>query len=124
MINEFFNPVKELAKGLSIILKNGLKNRVTLKYPEEQEKVRNNFRGKIKYEKDKCIKCGNCIKVCPAAGCISINEYFSIDMSQCIFCGNCVEYCPVNALSHTVEYTLAQSKKDKLILKEEIYGND
>lgn len=119
MINSFFNPIKELFKGLLIVLKNGFKQDVTLEYPEKKKELNSNFRGKIKYDKDKCIKCKLCQNVCPAKGAITIQESFEIDFSQCIFCGNCVENCPRQALSLTNEYELATTNKESLIFKKD-----
>lgn len=119
MINSFINPVKELLKGLYIVLKNGFKNRVTLEYPEKKKTPSNNFRGKIKYIKENCIKCGICKKVCPLKDCIMTDKTFTINYAQCIFCGNCVEYCTKKALVFSKEYELASDNKQDFLLKEE-----
>ncbi len=119
MINSFILPIKELIKGLYTVLKNGFKKRVTLEYPEKKKLLNNNFRGKINYIKEKCIKCGICQSVCPLKACIQIGTVFSIDLSQCIFCGNCIENCPRNALYFTKEYELSVEDKNELILKED-----
>ncbi|HIS89656.1 TPA: 4Fe-4S binding protein [Candidatus Avigastranaerophilus faecigallinarum] len=120
MIKSFIYPIKELIKGLLTVLKNGFKEKVTLEYPEKKKVLNNNFRGKIKYDKTKCIKCKICQKVCPAKGTIEINETFKIDYSQCIFCANCVEFCPKGALTITKEYELATNNKNELIFNEGI----
>ncbi len=120
MINSFINPIKELIKGLYIVLKNGFKPDVTLLYPEQKKSLNQNFRGKIKYDKTKCIKCGICKKVCPSKGTITIDKEFIINFLQCIFCANCVENCPKGALQITKEYELASKNKNDLIFKEDI----
>ncbi|MCD7779254.1 MAG: NADH-quinone oxidoreductase subunit I [Candidatus Gastranaerophilales bacterium] len=120
MMYSFIKPLKELAKGLYIVLKNGFKSDVTLMYPEKKKILNDNFRGKIKYNKEKCIKCRLCQKVCPSKGTITIDKEFIIDFSQCIFCANCVENCPKGALQITKEYELASKNKKDLIFKEEI----
>lgn len=119
MIKSFINPVTELFKGLFIVLKNGFKPDVTLKYPEEKKTLNENFRGKIHYNKEKCIKCGMCIKVCPAKGAVSIeNNEFKLNYAQCIYCYNCVDNCSRKALERTGDYELAAAEKEELILKE------
>lgn len=120
MINNFYNPIKELLKGLLTVLENGLKPSVTLEYPEQQKTLNKNFRGKIIYDKNKCIKCKLCEKVCPVKDTISTDNCFTINFSSCIFCGNCVENCPKNALEFTQEFELANKDKNKLIFKEDI----
>lgn len=52
-----------------------------------------------------CIKCGKCIKVCPA-GVLGEDDKTSftkvINLSMCILCGHCVAACPVGAVRHDV----------------------
>lgn len=52
-------------------------------------------------EKDKCISCGKCNKVCPM-GINVVNEISSnvIDNLECIQCGACIDNCPKNVLSY------------------------
>lgn len=119
MKNSFINPINELLKGLLTVLKNGLKPRVTLEYPEIKKELNSNFRGKLKHNSEICTKCGLCKKVCPTFDCIQL-EPFSINLAQCIYCGNCVEICPKKAITFTQEYELATENKEDLILKENL----
>ena len=56
MIMSFLNPLKALLKGLAVVLKNALKPDVTLEYPEKKKPLNENFRGRIKYIKEKLAR--------------------------------------------------------------------
>ena len=51
---------------------------------------------KIAVEKDKCIKCGLCSKLCPVNN-IDMKEYPEWHNS-CELCMRCLSFCPVNAV--------------------------
>lgn len=70
-----------------------------------------NFRGKIQYDKEKCIGCQLCIKVCPS-GAIEFKpeeKKIKIYLARCTFCSQCNDICPVNCLSMSDEFLLAGS---------------
>lgn len=67
------------------------------------------FRGKIQYDKEKCIGCQLCIKVCPS-GAIEFKpeeKKIRIYLARCCFCSQCNDICPTNALSMSNEFLLA-----------------
>jgi len=67
------------------------------------------FRGKIVYDKEKCIGCKLCIKVCPTNA-IEFKEKekkIKIYLSRCCFCSQCNDVCPVKCLSMGDEFLLA-----------------
>lgn len=71
------------------------------------------FRGKIAYDKEKCIGCRACIKVCPAKA-IEFKEEekkIRIYVGRCIFCSQCNDVCPTNALSMSKDFLLASDNK-------------
>ena len=47
--------------------------------------------------KKKCIKCGNCAKICPGEA-ITLTPYPKFNRKKCINCLCCVETCPEDAL--------------------------
>ena len=71
------------------------------------------FRGKIQYDKEKCIGCKLCIKVCPSEA-IEFKESekkIKIYLARCTFCSQCNDICPVSCLSMSNEFLLADTNK-------------
>jgi ferredoxin len=67
------------------------------------------FRGKIQYDKEKCIGCKLCLKVCPC-GAIEFKEKekkIKIYLARCCFCAQCNDICPSDCLSMGDEFLLA-----------------
>ncbi|MCS7240497.1 MAG: 4Fe-4S binding protein [Candidatus Bipolaricaulota bacterium] len=71
------------------------------------------FRGKIGYDREKCIGCQLCIRVCPAKVIEFKPETKKIRMhvARCTFCAQCVDVCPTAALSLTAEFLLADTDR-------------
>ncbi len=75
--------------------------------------VPKDFRGKIQYDKEKCIGCKLCLKVCPSEAIefIEADKKIKIYLARCTFCSQCNDICPVNCLSMSNEFLLADSDK-------------
>jgi formate hydrogenlyase subunit 6/NADH:ubiquinone oxidoreductase subunit I len=67
------------------------------------------FRGKIAYDRESCIGCTLCLKVCPAHAIEFLPETkrVRIYVTQCIFCSQCNDICPEGSLHMTPEFLLA-----------------
>lgn len=53
---------------------------------------------RVKCNKDKCINCGKCAKVCPMDVDVRDNSRKRKNGTECILCMECVKNCPKNAL--------------------------
>lgn len=59
----------------------------------------------IKRDENKCIKCGECARICSKIE--SINNNYDINLSKepiCMNCGQCVKICPTNCINAKEEY--------------------
>ena len=54
---------------------------------------------KAENEKDRCVACGVCVKVCPRDT-VSIYKgcYAQVDETRCIGCGICEKNCPAGVI--------------------------
>lgn len=100
--------VKEALKALG-------KKPVTSKFPLEQPEIPEGYRGKILYEKKKCISCFTCVKFCPSPAIFPTKEKkVRFDMGRCIFCGRCQEVCPVKCIHLTKKFDMATNDRESL----------
>lgn len=53
---------------------------------------------RIKCDKEKCVSCGKCKKVCPMDVDVTDNSRKRKNGTECILCFECVKNCPKNAL--------------------------
>lgn len=76
---------------------------------------------------ERCIGCGECVKICPAGAICLENKKSIVDNSKCIGCASCLAVCPTMAMfidfgagyavqEKMVEYSLAvlKNKKNKV----------
>ena len=76
------------------------------------------FRGRLNYDRAKCIGCKLCVKVCPA----NATDYQAeekkivIHNDRCCFCAQCTEICPVKCLTMSDTYMISSYvRKENLV---------
>jgi formate hydrogenlyase subunit 6/NADH:ubiquinone oxidoreductase subunit I len=96
---------------------NNLFNVITIDYPagawpgKKYSHLPDTYRGKHKFDDQKCIGCGAC-SVCCSSAAITLNDgsdkrEVSVFLGKCIFCARCQDVCPTEALKLTSEFELA-----------------
>ena len=65
---------------------------------------------KIRFDEDKCRKCGKCSRNCKAS-CIDFKS-MKVDYSRCVVCGNCLKQCNFDALRYTAKKLSKSEKAD------------
>lgn len=111
-------PTKHTPRSITKLLEKVEKGKAQINPPIETPPK---FRGRLKYYRDKCIMCRQCVRICPAAA-LEVDEKnnrIKHFVARCTFCGQCVDICPVNALEQTDEFLLsAYDKKMGFVIPE------
>lgn len=58
-----------------------------------------NFKSQLAYHKNKCINCGECVRICPSSAHKISEKGHIFDRRLCLSCGKCAEVCLGNALT-------------------------
>jgi len=96
-------------------LANLAKKPFTRNYPREAVDVPECFRGLHSYDRDKCIACGLCERVCPtdAIKVDRVKRRITINIGRCIFCGYCQDICPKGAIKLTKRFEIIKTNEEK-----------
>ncbi len=121
----------EIVRGLSITFRQMFKPKFTRQYPEQRWEPTGSYRGRPvlvqENEKERCVACGLCSRVCPALA-IEVQagettrekerypELFEINMLRCIYCGLCEEVCPEEAIVMSKDYDIVFTSQQEAIL--------
>jgi len=107
-------PVKYMPRSVTAVLKKVAAGQAAINPPVPTPA---DLRGKISYDREKCIGCGLCVRVCPA----SVIELYKPEgeekskirmyVARCTFCAQCVDACPVGALATTEDFLLADTDR-------------
>jgi formate hydrogenlyase subunit 6/NADH:ubiquinone oxidoreductase subunit I len=85
---------------LPLAVKNLFRKPFTHKYPYQPIVLPHGFRGDFSWDKEKCVFCEICEKICPV-GAIRVDrdaKEYEVDIGKCIFCAECEKACPKNAI--------------------------
>ena len=121
----------EILKGMMFSFKHIFRKSVTVQYPEEQDVLGPEFRGRpvlvAENGKERCVACGLCARACPPLA-ISMQaaemeddqkerypSVFEIDMLRCIYCGYCEEVCPEEAIVMSPEYNFTFGSREDAV---------
>ncbi len=104
-------PVEHLPDNLTETLDADARGDVPLNEPVE---TWGRFRGKLSYQKEICIGCGMCMKVCPANAIEKSPDEpkkILVHNDRCCFCAQCNDICPVDALSMTRDFAISSYER-------------
>ncbi len=96
----------------------------TVEYPNKvkESPAKPRYRGRVTYDPEKCLDCGQCIKVCSPSSITRTEEdvpegkkiTLHFDMTSCTFCGTCEDFCDSKAIHLTEDYHLVDTDPAKL----------
>ena len=103
-------PAKRMPEDLTGFLRDVAEGRRELHPPVVPPE---GFRGRIAYDRNKCIGCRLCLKVCPANAIESLPEEKKIRIrgDRCCFCEQCTEICPVACLWMSQEFLVSSEDR-------------
>ncbi|WP_289050234.1 4Fe-4S dicluster domain-containing protein [uncultured Acidaminococcus sp.] len=58
------------------------------------------FLPRLKVDNDKCVGCGQCVRVCPMRTMKLKDKKVAVDDWRCILCQDCQAVCPKKAISY------------------------
>ncbi len=105
-------------------LKNLFSKPSTVLYPKVPAEAKPGYRGRIKYDAEKCVNCGLCIRVCSPEAITRTKEdveegekiTYEFDLTSCTFCGTCADFCAKGAIEMTSDYHMvAENRKDLIV---------
>lgn len=100
--------------------------RVTLPYPFAPREPADGFRGKLKYDIDKCIGCAGCANVCPSRAIVAEDpcvekRVLRFFLERCTYCARCEQVCTEGAITMSKEFETATDSLDDLHITAEIF---
>ncbi len=77
-----------------------------------------NFRGVIRYDRDLCVGCLLCVRICPSGAITAVeNRKVAFYLGRCLFCGQCAEICPKDAIELSPEFDKTAHERTELSVR-------
>jgi len=110
-------PVAHMPENLTEALKAAAEGKIEL---NEAIPIPENFRGRIGYDRDACIGCKMCIRVCPANAIEALDKDKKVrfHMDRCCFCAQCTEICPVQCIWMTGEFAFSSYDRKAQVVED------
>jgi NADH-quinone oxidoreductase chain I len=99
---------------------------ITVEYPDALPAIPDQWRGQHAFERDRCIVCRQCERICPVAS-IKIDAEgkgkkarlleYEINYGTCLFCNLCCDTCPVVCLWMTADWDAAAYTHEACVLR-------
>jgi formate hydrogenlyase subunit 6/NADH:ubiquinone oxidoreductase subunit I len=109
-------PLSSMPDSLSETMKEVETGKVSIHPPIEPKGY---FRGRLDYDKARCIGCRLCVRVCPANATefLPDEKKIQIHTDRCCFCAQCTEICPVKCLSMSREFLISSyDRKEQIVV--------
>lgn len=107
-LRELMEAIKAVAKGP-----------YTVRFPFQPPDIDKAFRGLPRFDKDKCVLCGACERICPTGAITCIDDAerkirtMHRDWNNCIWCSQCAAYCTVgDGIEITNEFDISTLEKE------------
>ena len=102
----------------SLLLTRLRQGKRTLPFPETEPVLSERFRGLPILDQARCSSgCTSCADACPTDA-ITSDGGLQIDLGRCLFCPECTNACPAGTIRFTLQYRLATSNRNDLVLTE------